>query len=143
MASHDLAAIDAFLAEPHNVIVGGIRRNGRPHMTPNWFLWEDGRFYVSTTRDRAKYRIFANDPRVQLTIDDPAGFRYLMVDGAVDIHEDVDSGLRYFRELRAKHGRDSQSDDELRAEMVRDGRVLLVITPDRDPADWHGRGFTS
>jgi hypothetical protein len=29
--------IEAFLAEPRNVVVAGIRRDGRPQLTPNWF----------------------------------------------------------------------------------------------------------
>ncbi len=30
-----------------NVIVAGIRRDGRPHLSPNWFYWDGQRFYVS------------------------------------------------------------------------------------------------
>ena len=39
--------------------------------------------------------------------------------------EDVDSGLAYFRDLRAKHGHFESNEAELRNEMTRDGRVLL------------------
>jgi hypothetical protein len=35
MASTD--KIGVFLAESRNVIVAGIRRDGRPHLSPNWF----------------------------------------------------------------------------------------------------------
>ena len=64
MASRD--KLEEFLAEPRNVIVAGIRKDGRPHVTPNWFLWDGKRFYVSTTRTRAKFKIFSRDPRVEL-----------------------------------------------------------------------------
>jgi hypothetical protein len=30
--------IEAFLAEPRNAMIAAIRRDGRPQMTPNWFL---------------------------------------------------------------------------------------------------------
>lgn len=139
--SVDLEALDAFLAEARNAIVAGVRRDGRPHLTPNWFLWDGERFYVSTTKDRVKYRLFSNDPRVQLAIDDVHGFRYVIVDGTVEVSEDVDGGFAYFKALRLKHGRDEQNDEELRAEMIRDGRVLLVITPSGGPSDWLVRGF--
>lgn len=141
MPKLDPNAVDAFLAEPRNAIVTAIRRDGRPAMTPNWFLWQDGTFYVSTTKGRAKYRLFRHDPRVQLAVDDSTGFRYVVLDGTVAIHDDVDAGLPYFKALRAKHGRGGQSDEELRAEMVRDERVLLVITPDKPPAEWLGMGL--
>ena len=42
--------IEAFLAERRNVVIAGIRRDGRPHLSPNWFYWDGQRFYVSTTR---------------------------------------------------------------------------------------------
>ncbi len=137
----DTAALEAFLAEPRNAIVAGIRRDGRPHLTPNWFLWDGERFFISTTKDRVKYRVFSNDPRTQLAIDDVFGFRYVIVEGTVEVSDDLDNGIEYFRALRHKHGRHEQTDDELRAEMVRDSRVLLVITPDGPPETWSSRGF--
>lgn len=137
----DLQAMDAFLAEPRNAIVIGHRKDGRPHATPNWFLWRDGRFFVSTTKDRAKYRVFGNDDRVQLVVDDATGFRYVVIDGRVEISEDVENGLPFFQMLRAKHGRTEQTLEELRAEMIRDQRVLLVIIPSAPQAEWAARGF--
>ena len=137
----NLAAIDAFLAEPRNAIVAGVRIDGRPSMTPNWFLWQDNRFYISTTKSRVKYRLFARDPRVQLMIDDSMGLRYVVINGTVAIEDDVDDGLVFFKALRAKHSRTEQNDDELRLEMIRDQRVLLVVTPDDEQSDWHCKGF--
>ena len=137
----DLDAMDRFLAEPRNAAVAGIRADGRLHMTPNWFLWEDGRFFISTTKDRVKYRMFLRNPRTQLLIDDVMDFRYVLVDGSVEVSDDVDSGLHYFRELRHKHGRTEQNDEQLRDEMVRDERVLLIITPDKPQYAWPSRGF--
>jgi PPOX class probable F420-dependent enzyme len=137
----DLDSMNAFLAEPRNAMVAGIRRDGRPQMTPNWFLWDGEHFRISTTTDRAKYKVFSRDQRVQLAIDDATGFSYVLVDGTVEISEDIEAGLPYFRALREKHGSPSQTDAELRAEMERDGRVLLVVTPDRPQSQWLARGF--
>lgn len=137
----NLARMDGFLAEARNAIVAAVRSDGRPSMTPNWFLWTDGKFYISTTKARAKFRLFSRDARVQLAIDDATGFRYVIVDGSVEISDDVDAGLDYFRALRHKHGRLEQSDEELKSEMIRDDRILLIVTPDRPQAEWHCRGF--
>ena len=65
--------IEAFLAEPRNIVVAGIRRDGSPHLSPNWFYWDGQRFYVSTTRHRAKYAIFRRDSQAQLLVDDCTG----------------------------------------------------------------------
>jgi len=81
MASTD--KIEAFLAEPRNIIVAGIRRDGSPHLSPNWFYWDGQRFYVSTTRGRAKYAIFRRDNRAQLVVDDCTGYRAVLVRSTV------------------------------------------------------------
>ena len=84
--------IEAFLAEPRNVVVAGIRRDGRPHLSPNWFYWDGERFYVSTTRSRVKYAIFRRDPRAQLLVDDPTAFRAVLVPATAEIREDIAAG---------------------------------------------------
>jgi PPOX class probable F420-dependent enzyme len=134
MASTEM--IDAFLAEPRNVMVAGIRRDGTPHLSPNWFYWDGERFYVSTTRTRAKYAIFRRDPRAQLAVDDATGFRTVLVRGTVEIREDLAAELDRFRAIRAKHGRPAPGDDELLQGLADEGRVLLAITPDGPPSTW-------
>lgn len=130
--------IEGFLGEVRNIQVGAIRRDGRPQITPNWFYWDGAKFYISTTKSRAKYKNFSRDPRVQLVLDDTSAFRTLMIDGTVDILEDIDAGLPYFKQIRAKHGVRAASDEELRAGLVREQRVMLVITPEKPPEQWPG-----
>src|ERR1700722_13618299 len=98
MASTD--KIEAFLSEPRNMMVAGIRKDGRPHISPNWFHWDGERFYVSTTRSRVKYAILRRDPRAQLAIDDSTGFASLLIPATVDIHEDIANHLLTFRAIR-------------------------------------------
>ena len=123
------AALAAFLAEPRNVIVAGIRKDGRPHLSPNWFFWDGAHFYVSTTRKRAKYTIFRRDPRAELVVDDPEGMRYVEIPTTVEIREDVPAELSRFRAIREKHGRAVPPDDQLAADLIAEDRMLLAITP--------------
>jgi PPOX class probable F420-dependent enzyme len=133
--------VEAFLAERRNMIVVGIRQDGRPHATPNWFFWDGERFYVSTTRTRAKYRIFRRDPRAELVVDDSTGFRCVIVSGQVDIREDVEAELPHFRAIREKYGLSVPSDDEHLAALTVEQRVLLVITPDAPMSTWTAWGL--
>ena len=119
--------LEAFLAEPRNVIVAGIRQDGRPQVTPNWFLWDGERFYVSTTRTRAKFKIFTRDPRVELVVDDSTGFRCVTVSGTVEIRE--------------KHGLAVPDADEHLKSLRDDQRVLLAITPDGPTESWRTWGL--
>lgn len=133
--------IEAFLAEPRNIVVAGIRRDGRPQLSPNWFYWDGERFYVSTTRDRAKYAIFRRDPRAQLLIDDPTGFRAVLVPATVEVREDLAAELPRFRAIREKHGLAVPDDDDHLRALAAEGRVLLAITPDRPPSGWTSWGL--
>ena len=136
-----MATLDEFLAEPRNVVVVGIRKDGRPQATPNWFGWDGERFYVSTTRGRAKYAIFRRDNRAQLAIDDPVGLRAVLIPAAVEIREDTAAQLSRFRAIREKYGMKVLSDVEHLESLIADGRVLLVITPDGPPSTWTSWGF--
>jgi PPOX class probable F420-dependent enzyme len=133
--------IEAFLAEPRNVIVAGIRRDGTPHLSPNWFSWDGERFYVSITKSRVKYAIFRRDPRAQLAIDDPSGFRAVLVRATAEIREDLVAELPHFRAIREKHGVAVPSDEEQLAALTKEGRVLLVFTPDGPPPTWTAWGL--
>jgi PPOX class probable F420-dependent enzyme len=136
-----MATLDEFLSQPRNVVVVGIRKDGRPQATPNWFSWDGERFYVSTTRSRAKYKIFRRDPRVELLFDDSEGFRYVLLSGTVEILEDVQAELPRFRAIREKHGRPVTPDDQLAQELIAEGRVLLAITPNGPRSTWTVHGL--
>jgi PPOX class probable F420-dependent enzyme len=133
--------IEAFLAEPRNVIVAGIRKDGTPQLSPNWFYWDGERFYISITRTRAKYAIFRRDPRVTLAIDDSTAFHAVIVRGTVEIREDLVPELDRFRAIRRKHGRPIPDEAELLAALEGESRVLLAITPDGPPASWISWGL--
>jgi PPOX class probable F420-dependent enzyme len=135
------AKIEAFLAQPRNVMVAAIRRDGRPQMTPNWFVWDGSHFYVSTTKTRQKFKNFRRDPRVQLAFDDPTGFQCVVVDGTVEIWEDHARGLPYFRRITTKHRGQAPDDQTILDRLTREQRVLLVITPDKPLEAWTNWGF--
>jgi PPOX class probable F420-dependent enzyme len=135
------AAIEAFLAEPRNVVVAGIRRDGRPHLSPNWFWWDGELFYVSTTRSRVKYAVFRRDPRAQLLIDDPVGFRAVLLPATAEIREDIAAELPRFRAIREKYGLAVPDDEEHLRALAAEGRVLLAFTPDQPPSSWTSWGL--
>jgi PPOX class probable F420-dependent enzyme len=133
--------LDAFLAEQPNLIVAGTRSDGHPHVTPTWFYWDGERFYVSTTRDRLKYKIFSRDARAQLVLDDPAGLRAVVIPATVEIREDTTAELSRYRAIREKYGMDELGDQEHLESLIAEGRVLLAITPDGPPSSWTCWGF--
>lgn len=133
--------VEAFLAERRNIVLAGIRKTGEPHLSPNWFYWDGDLFYVSTTRDRAKYTIFRNNPRGVVLVDDSTGFRYVRVPVTVEVREDLAAQLPRFRAIREKMGVAVPADEEFLAWLRSEGRVLLAMTPDGPQPTWTIRGL--
>src|ERR1700733_8565899 len=131
-----MSSLSDFLAEPRNVLVAGVKQDGRPHLSPNLFFWDGERFFISTTRVRVKYKIFSRDPRIKLIIDESTGHRYVRVSGTVEILEDILSNLPMDRALREKHGWPVANDEEFAASLVADNRILLAVTPSKPPSEW-------
>jgi PPOX class probable F420-dependent enzyme len=78
--------IDEFLAETRHAIVGVIRPDGAPQLSPVWILYENGRVYFSIFVDSAKFRQLERDPRISLCID--AGHsdaRAVMIRGTAEL----------------------------------------------------------
>jgi hypothetical protein len=42
---------------------------GFPHVTPLWFVWTDGAFYMTSVADRPHLRRVARNPRVGIGVD--------------------------------------------------------------------------
>lgn len=80
-----------FLAERKIVMrIGVTRPDGRPLVTPIWFLYEDGAVYF-TPRERSEwFTCLRADPRVALCIDEqPLPYRKVLVDGVAELVHDV------------------------------------------------------
>ncbi len=125
---------NVFLAEPRNAVLCIARGDGRPpHATPVWFNYEDGRFEVSITHTRAKYRHLRRAPEVSLVIDDPMGFKTVIVEGRAEVTEDDASLLALAKKLRGKHrvGQPTPPDDEILRGLRSEKRVVVTVVPEK------------
>jgi PPOX class probable F420-dependent enzyme len=112
------------LERPLSAHVATIGANGEPQSNPVWFWWDGDRIRLTHTRTRQKFRNLQAEPRVALSITDPADpQRYLEIRGSVEEVED-DTGGAFYRRIRARYGVDPD------APMPdADVRVVLVIRP--------------
>ncbi len=73
-----------------------VRADGRPHVSPIWFVLDGGDLVFTTWKDSVKGRSLRRDPRVALTVDDEEPpFAFVMVEGEVTLSEDPDALLRW------------------------------------------------
>ena len=122
----------AFLRPRHNGLVITRRADGSPQVSPvTCGVDGQGRIVVSTYPQRAKARNARRDPRVGIVVlSDSFGDAWVQVDGTaelIDAAVDVEPLVDYFRCIAGEH----PDWDEYREAMVKQGKTLLRITPER------------
>jgi PPOX class probable F420-dependent enzyme len=82
-----------------------VRADGRPHVAPVWFVLDDDDTFVFTTgEDTVKGKALRRDGRVALVVDDETPpFAYVLVEGTVDIGEDLDEMMRYATRIGGRY----------------------------------------
>jgi len=119
---------DAFLAGRRNAVLATIKKDGSPQLTPVWYRWDGEQFWVSTTKQRAKYKNIVRDPRVSLCIDDAEHFTTVIASGRARLTEDnlwADTqkiGERY-------RGPEQAAAQTKRMQEQHEPRVLVVLKP--------------
>lgn len=133
MAAMNQGEIDRFLQEPRHAVVGTVGRDGAPQLSPVWYIYEDGRFYIGITSDTAKYRNLRRDPRISLCIDGGRDdVRTVMVAGTAELYGKVHPLQVSMRWRLISHYIADAEEASRYAESSQewDG-VLVVVTPSR------------
>jgi PPOX class probable F420-dependent enzyme len=99
---------------------------GEPQSTPVWFGWDGEHVLFSQTKGRQKYHNLQRDPRIALSIVDPANaFRYLEIRGKV-VRIDEDPDLHFINSMAKKYiGVDKYPNHQ-----PGDERVIIVVQPE-------------
>ena len=121
-----------FVRPRHRAILLTRRADGSPQASPLTCGVDDsGRIVVSTYPERAKTRNAKRDAQVSLVVlsDDWNG-PWVQVDGTaevIDSPESVEPLVEYFRNISGEH----PDWDEYRAAMVKQGKSIIRVTPER------------
>jgi PPOX class probable F420-dependent enzyme len=112
-----------------NAIVATIQPDGRPQLTPNWYLWDGQAFWISTLDWTVKVRNVRRDTRVTLCID--SGVRrgnYVQVFGTCELVEgDVrEQTLELIRKYVPE-----EEEAQAHWRSIAPDRVLMRIVPER------------
>ena len=120
------------LLQHKNAILAINRPSGGPQVTPMWFVWDGEAFYISTTKDRAKYNHIQRDPSISLIVD--GGPRYIAAYGKAEIidpHEvDISSVAA---QMVAKYVPPEQKEqaEQLRQRVQEPNRVIIKLRPEK------------
>lgn len=108
-----------------------VRRDGRPHVAPIWFLLDGDEIVFTTGETSLKGRALCRDPNVAIAVDEETPpFSFVVVEGTARVDRDLDAlrvwatriGGRYMGEDRA---------EEFGARNGVPGELLVRVTPTR------------
>lgn len=128
----DLAGLLDFVRARHRVLLLTTRADGRPQASPvTCGVDSAGRQVISTYPERAKTRNARRDPRVSvIVLSDEWNDPWVQIDGTaevIDAPDSVEPLVEYFRVISGEH----PDWGEYRAAMVRQGKSLIRVSPQR------------
>ncbi|MEX2235958.1 MAG: PPOX class F420-dependent oxidoreductase [Dehalococcoidia bacterium] len=131
MAEISAADADRFLNEQRLAVLGTIKADGVPQLSPVYFAWDGASLYLSLTKTRAKYHNIRRDPRVSLCVlQDTPPYQSVTVYGRAEIEEEdiLDKSIAVVHKFRGQVEIDR---DAFLQELRRQGRVVARIIPER------------
>ena len=133
MNDWDPLEVARFAEQPLLAILSTVNRDGSPQSTPVWYMYDQGRFKVTSRGDRVKVRNIRGDPRVSLVvIDTAANGDPLAVSGTAEVVETGGDDFTYMMARRYEGRKRGDREAERLIEIARSlgqPRVIVEITP--------------
>lgn len=130
LTNDDLSGLENFLAPTKIAVVATIGKDGMPQLTPNWYIYLDGRLAISTTKQRVKYSNLVRDPRLSVCVmTEPLAVEYATIRGSVEIIDD-DSIWPITEAIVRRYVPADKVDDRM-ANLRKEDRVIISMTPER------------
>jgi PPOX class probable F420-dependent enzyme len=106
-----------------------VRKDGRAHVAPIWFVLDGDDLVFTTGADTAKAAAIRRDPRVALLVDDEKPpFAYVLVEGTAATSDNLDEMLSWATRIGARYMGDDVAEQFGRRNAV-PGELLVRITP--------------
>ena len=139
MGHMDIDAALDFVRTQHHAVLGTLKSDGTPQLSPVTVGVDGAGYVVISTRQTAyKVRNVRRDPRVWLCAFPDRFFgRWVQLEGTADVvelPEAMDGLIDYYRRISGEH----PDWDDYRAAMEREKRVLLRVTVTKAGPDVSG-----
>ncbi|GAB4324235.1 MAG: hypothetical protein Kow0010_06010 [Dehalococcoidia bacterium] len=122
---------EAFLNQPGILCrIATLRPDGAPTVTPAWFIYEEGKVWITPRAKSAWLENIRRDPRVSVTIDEEAGpYRKVRIEGVANIIFEVgrdDEWRDLYRRIARRYVPPEAADHYI-AETIDQPRALIAI----------------
>lgn len=120
--------------------LGVTRPDGRPHVTPVWFVLDGDDVILNTGEATVKGRAMRRDPRVSLCVDDQQPpFSFVSIQGEASLSDDL-AELRHWATIIGGRYMGADRAQELGARNGVPGELLVRIRPSQVIAERHQAG---
>lgn len=115
-------------------VLSTVRKDGRPHAAPVWFVLDGDTVVFMTGRETVKGRNLVRTGQAVLTVDTPQPpFDFVTITGRVEISEDLEAMLPWSIRIAARYMGDDKADEFGRRNAV-EGELLLRLIPENTVA---------
>lgn len=122
--------IDTILRTPLIAFIATVKRDGMPHVTPVWYLYDGDRLLVAASTDSVKVRNVSGNPRASLSILDPDDHsRWVQVNGPVTLTKDGVSEV--VRDMWKSYATGDDWEEGAEKALRDIDFILISITPDK------------
>jgi PPOX class probable F420-dependent enzyme len=129
MAELSAKVVEFLSAGTRTGMVGFVASDGRPLVTPVWFVVDDGQLVFATHRDTPKYRALQRDPRVTICVDDPhPPYAFVQVQGVAAVTDDPGDVLENTTRTGARYMGADHADEFGRRNAV-PGELVVRVRP--------------
>jgi PPOX class probable F420-dependent enzyme len=136
-----LSERDSFLAQPGILCrIATVTPDGAPHVTPVWFICEDGNVFVTPRAHSSWLENIRREPRVALTIDEEAHpYRKITVEGSARIIHDLgedDAWRDRYRRIATRYVPAESAEAYVQATIDQPRALLAVSLGDSRVRTW-------
>jgi PPOX class probable F420-dependent enzyme len=115
-------------------VVSTVRKDGRPHAAPVWFVLDGDVVVFMTNRETLKGRSLRRTGRAAFTVDDGAPpYSFVTIGGSVELSEDLDAMLPWSIAIAARYMGADKGEEFGRRNAV-EGELLVRLVPEHTVA---------
>ncbi len=117
-----------FVKGRHFAALTSLHRDGSPHTTPIWYMYQHGKFFVNTSEGRVKLNNIRRDRRVVLLVHDE--YSYVALEGEARIAVERDP-LKDIEALAVRYQGERDGKRSARSRYWKQKRVTIEFIPRR------------
>ena len=126
--------INEFLDGVHIARVATTRPDGRPHIAPVWYLWEDDTLYFESESRTVKTRNLRQNPNIAISVDVTAGglrLKYVILEGRVEYIENLEAVKKIAYRIYSRYMGQEALDTRPVLEMLKLADLIVSLIPTR------------